>query len=170
MTVYSYSVATTENSLSFYRIGYELGGDMDFTQDSLIAVTGESLGTGNGNAIVFTTANVPLRLGSVHVYIDAVETSSSNYSVNLNDGTIVFVTPPAMGEAITVDYNYPGLVTFSIDATLPMTITDTGIGRFNDLMRDFSIIQAVNEYWTVDSTTTVSTDGIFDFVITVDDI
>lgn len=168
MTMYTYTPLPDINlTQPLYRVGNELGGDLTFAQDTLIAVIGESLGVGDGSQTVFTTAFFPVRLGSVHVYVDAIEVF--NFSIDLNTGVVSFDSPPNIGLAVTIDYNYTGAATFTIDATLPMTITDTGLSKFNQLINDFNRVQSITEYWTVTADTDV-TGGIFNFVITVDDI
>lgn len=161
MAIFTYTYQDEQFNQPIYRIGNELGANLTFTQDTLLAVIGEAVGTGDGTTVTFPLDFDRVRLGSVHVFKDAVEVF--DFSTVLQDGVLIFDTAPANGVIITADYNHMGDLTFQYDATLPMTISGTGMGNFNQIMNDLNIVQSIQTYFNVSATV----DEQFDFVITV---
>lgn len=61
-------------------------------------------GTVNGSTTAFTLANTPAQASTVIVYLDGLrQKPTTDYSISTN--TITFVTAPASGQTVTVDYS-----------------------------------------------------------------
>ena len=74
---------------------------------SILPITGESVGTGDGSTKTFTLANPPVRYHSETVYIDgSAQTRDEDYTINYDTGEITFTSPPASGASITADYTH----------------------------------------------------------------
>lgn len=72
-----------------------------------LQVVNESLGIGDNIEDEFTIDNVPILAGSETVYVDGVaQADPGDYSVVDATGVITFVSPPATGEVLTVDYTW----------------------------------------------------------------
>lgn len=167
MAIFSYTFEDSSLNLPIYRFGVDLGAVISLDQQSLIAVLGEAVGTGDGNTVLFPLDFDRVREGSVHVFLDAVETF--DFTVNLFTGAITFDTAPAVDVVITADYNYEGDITITFDTTLPMTISGNTLFEFNRVLNDIGVAQGVQTYFTADSTTSGGGDD-FSFVITVNAI
>lgn len=168
MAIYSYVYDNDNNNGPVYRFGKDLGAVLSLDQDSLIPVVGESVGTGDGILTTFPLDFNLVREGSVHIYFDAIEIFTG-FTVNFIGGALLFDSPPGVGVVITADYNYEGDITFQYDVTLPMTISGSGLSGFNRIMSDIQTVQGIEEFFTVDATTSGAGAG-FTYSILVDDI
>lgn len=63
-------------------------------------ITGESLGTGDGEQQTYTVSHYPVKLDSVTLYFDGTPTSS--YTIDYDTGTVTCA--PAEGVVVTIDY------------------------------------------------------------------
>ena len=72
-----------------------------------LQVVGESLGVGDAIEDTFTIDNIPVLAASETVYVDGVAKSDpGDYSLVDSTGVVTFVSPPASGALLTVDYTW----------------------------------------------------------------
>ena len=71
-------------------------------KESEIQHTGEEVGTGDDEETEFTLKNIPVKEGSVTIYLDGAGTA--DYTLNRETGQIVFNEPPGEDVSITADY------------------------------------------------------------------
>jgi len=74
--------------------------------DAYTKVRDETLGTGNGTTTVFDFDEDNLISGSVTIYTDGSIVTSSEYTLNLDDGKVTFSSAPTSGIVVTADYDY----------------------------------------------------------------
>ncbi|MBM4462655.1 MAG: hypothetical protein FJ012_04860 [Chloroflexi bacterium] len=79
---------------------------LDVTAAEKVAeVTGESLGTGDGSKKVFgPVANIPILAKTEIVRVAGTIRGATAYTMDYGAGTVTFVTAPAAGQAVTIDY------------------------------------------------------------------
>ena len=76
--------------------------NLSITIITATAVTAEAVGTGDGDATVFTLANNPVLTNSETVYLDgASQTRDTDYTINFDTGAITFTAAPGAGVAVT---------------------------------------------------------------------
>lgn len=83
------------------QIGFNLWNDRS------VAVTGELLGMGDGVKVSFATAFSPIvndANATVAVKVDG--TAATGYTIDYDNGLVVFSSAPASGAAVTCDYRY----------------------------------------------------------------
>ena len=71
-------------------------------KESEIQHTGEEVGTGDDEETEFALKNIPVKEGSVTIYLDGEETAG--YTVNYDTGQIAFNEPPSEDVSITAGY------------------------------------------------------------------
>lgn len=76
----------------------------DIESEIALSVTGEEVGTGDGETTDFYLAESPVLFGSVKLYIDGEE--AEGYIVDYETGSIFFDEPPVNGAVITADYRW----------------------------------------------------------------
>jgi uncharacterized protein (TIGR02217 family) len=107
--------------------------------------TGQAIGTGDGASTVFQLVKTyvsgsasDVRVitkpvsGSVTVYINAVPQSASGYNVNTSNGQVTFNAAPAMGDAVTADFEFDVPVRFDTDR-LAATLDAYGTHSWSDI-------------------------------------
>ena len=95
---------------------------------TLIAITSQSIGTGDGSTTTFSMGNTPLIPGSQTVKVaGTTQTYGTSYSVNFDTGLVTFVSAPASSSAITADYTY-----YTID-NIKITLSNAAGGNPVDL-------------------------------------
>jgi len=78
------------------------------------AITGESVGTGDGTTTVFNLQESPVLENSETVYVDGTaQTRDTDYTIDYDTGQITFTTAPASGAAITADYTHQYVLTLN---------------------------------------------------------
>ena len=75
-------------------------------EDAYTKVRSEVVGTGDGSTSIFELDHDNNISGSNTIYTDGSSISSSDYSLDLDDGTLTFVSAPNSGSVITSDYDY----------------------------------------------------------------
>ncbi len=129
-SVFAYTVlsagilVTSEGEATVYSGIKAAGGAMEIkgaVTAKNLAVAGESLGTGDGVVVLFTTANNPSVDGSQTVYLDAAEqTKTTHYTIVNSTGVVTFLAAPGIGVAVTIDYQQASVneILFSVSAPL----------------------------------------------------
>lgn len=84
-----------------------------FTVDDLYGdaqtVSDEAVGTSDGDETDFQLDLYPIDSGSYSILIDStLQVEDTDYTIDLSTGEIEFTTAPAIGEAITANYDFSG--------------------------------------------------------------
>jgi uncharacterized phiE125 gp8 family phage protein len=101
-----------------YKSGYPV-------KESEVQHTGEEVGTGDEEETEFALKNIPVKEGSVTIYLDGDETA--DYTLNRETGQIVFNEPPGEDVSITAGYIQEvtdpcGNIPFAVKAAILQTV------------------------------------------------
>jgi len=135
--------------------------------------------TGDGTTTDFTLANSPVVNGSDAVRVDGVfQARDTDYSINYQTGVISFVTAPASGASILVNYTYVGQLKHIYVAigsgTTAEAATDTAlVTELARVLATYEEIESATGYkdkWKLTATFdpgvgtgTVTESGVFDW-------
>ena len=81
-------------------INANIGSDREYSSD---VVTNEAVGTGDGTTTKFQLAWTPVRVDTLHVFVDGTEVSPSAVTAA---GEITLGTAPAAGKAVVANYRF----------------------------------------------------------------
>lgn len=126
------------------EIWKELGKDA-FTKS--IGVTASE--SAEGTRTIFSFTNDNWISGSVSIYTDGTQVTSSAYTLNLDDGKVTFTSAPNSGSAVTADYYYSGLP----DSAVQNIISKADAELENNLGQSFTLT-TTSEYIDVEDSQT----------------
>jgi len=134
-----------DSLITFFRARKGRADGFRFKDWTDFNVIGQIIGTGNGvitqfqlvktysnGSITETRAIKKPVSGSLIVYLNGTQQSLSVYSVNTTSGVITFVTAPANGVNISVDFEFDVPVRFDTDR-LSATLDSYGSHSWNDI-------------------------------------
>jgi hypothetical protein len=87
-------------------------------QDRPVLEVNKLVGYGDGVRDKFLMPRKPLLSDGLQIFLDGVEQSSEDYTVDLETGGLTFDTPPSEGEEITVTYHHATLSDLELDSIL----------------------------------------------------
>lgn len=137
--------AQLDTLIAFFRARKGRANGFRFKDWTDYLVTSQDIGTGDGSTTQFQlvktytsgsitesrTIHKPVA-GTLTVYLDEVEESGSNYSLDTTTGIITFISAPALDVVITADFEFDVPVRFDTDR-LAATLDTYGTYSWGDI-------------------------------------